>query len=214
MADRAAEEALGAGRRPAARPRGFIAALWQPLGFVAALWRPALVLGGLFGVWWFVAARGYVPRYLMPTPREVWDAFSGQWRMLAHHTAVTLYETHRLRAGRRARAGDRGGDRILPYLRQGAVPVRFASRRVRTTALDDMSLRVHRGELVTVVVTHSIAEAVYLGTRVAVMSPRPRRILRTFDVNLPPRRGYAKVMSDRRFDCLSSQIRALLASTP
>src|SRR5262249_61638884 len=80
---RAAEKALAAGRRPAARP----------LGFVVALWRPALVLGGLFGVWWFVAARGYVPRYLMPTPREVWDAFSGQWRMLAHHTAVTLYET-------------------------------------------------------------------------------------------------------------------------
>ncbi|MGN9779378.1 ABC transporter ATP-binding protein [Micromonospora sp. H33] len=61
-------------------------------------------------------------------------------------------------------------------------------------------------------VTHSIAEAVFLGTRVEVMSPRPGRIVCTFPVDLPPERDYAQVMSDERFDRLATQIRGLLGS--
>jgi NitT/TauT family transport system permease protein len=61
--------------------------------FLTALWRPTLLLAALFAVWWLVAARGYVPRYLVPTPREVWETVTDQWRMLAHHSLVTLAET-------------------------------------------------------------------------------------------------------------------------
>jgi NitT/TauT family transport system permease protein len=60
---------------------------------LAALWRPALLLAALFGVWWLVAAREYVPKYLLPAPREVWETVTDQWRMLAHHSLVTLAET-------------------------------------------------------------------------------------------------------------------------
>jgi len=59
-------------------------------------------------------------------------------------------------------------------------------------------------------VTHSIAEAVFLGTRVVVMSPRPGRIVHIFDVDLPAAREYAKVMSDPRFERLAAEIRGLL----
>jgi NitT/TauT family transport system permease protein len=61
--------------------------------FGAAVWRPLLVLAGVFGVWWFVAERDYVPSYLLPSPAEVAEVFVNDWRMLARHTAVTLYET-------------------------------------------------------------------------------------------------------------------------
>jgi len=71
--------------------------------------------------------------------------------------------------------------------------------------------RQHRPTVV--LVTHSIAEAVFLGTRVLVMSPRPGRLLRNFDVDLPTERDYAAVMSDPRFERLAGQIRELLGRT-
>jgi NitT/TauT family transport system ATP-binding protein len=61
-------------------------------------------------------------------------------------------------------------------------------------------------------VTHSIAEAVYLGTRVEVMSPRPGRLLRTLPVGLPAERDYAQVMTDPGFGALTREIRELLGS--
>jgi NitT/TauT family transport system ATP-binding protein len=61
-------------------------------------------------------------------------------------------------------------------------------------------------------VTHSIAEAVFLGTRVEVMSPRPGRLVRTLEVDLPVERVYAEVMIDPRFGALTTEIRGLLGS--
>ena len=61
-------------------------------------------------------------------------------------------------------------------------------------------------------VTHSIAEAVFLGTRVEVMSPRPGRLMRTLPVDLPRERDYAQVMTDPRFGVLTREIRELLGA--
>ncbi|WP_407562057.1 ABC transporter ATP-binding protein [Streptomyces sp. 184] len=62
-----------------------------------------------------------------------------------------------------------------------------------------------------VLVTHSISEAIYLGTRVEVMSARPGRIIETMPVDLPPEREYGKVMSAPEFETLAAHTRSLLS---
>jgi len=61
-------------------------------------------------------------------------------------------------------------------------------------------------------VTHSVAEAVYLASRVVVMSPRPGRIIEEHVVDLPARRDYAQTLESSEFHRVSSRVRELLGS--
>jgi NitT/TauT family transport system ATP-binding protein len=60
-----------------------------------------------------------------------------------------------------------------------------------------------------VFVTHSISEAVFLSTRVVVMSPRPGRIAGIVDVDLPAQRT-VETREDPRFFELVTQVREIL----
>ena len=62
-------------------------------------------------------------------------------------------------------------------------------------------------------VTHSVAEAVYLASRVVVMSPRPGRIVEQHTVDLPKRRDYATTLEDPEFHRVSARVRELLGAT-
>ena len=75
-------------------------------------------------------------------------------------------------------------------------------------ALDEMTREHMQAELLricgetsttVVFVTHSIPEAVYLSTRVVVMSPRPGRITDVIDVDLGPRRDVETREADAFF---------------
>ena len=61
-----------------------------------------------------------------------------------------------------------------------------------------------------VFVTHSIAEAVYLSTRIVVMSPRPGRIVKLIDSTLPDER-HLGLRDTPEFMALAHQVRESLA---
>lgn len=82
---------------------------------------------------------------------------------------------------------------------------------------EKMNIELHRiwREMGTtvVLVTHSVAEAVYLANRVVVMSPRPGRIVETLDVDLPAERDYADTMERPEFIKVANRVRDLLGSS-
>jgi NitT/TauT family transport system ATP-binding protein len=80
-----------------------------------------------------------------------------------------------------------------------------------------MNIELHRiwretGTTV-ILVTHSVAEAVFLANRVVVMSPRPGRILETLDVPLGNDRDYGETMENPEFVKIAARVRDLLGAT-
>jgi NitT/TauT family transport system ATP-binding protein len=61
-------------------------------------------------------------------------------------------------------------------------------------------------------VTHSIAEAVYLADRVVVMSARPGTVMEIIEVGLPAERDYAETMGREEFSAATTRIRRLLGA--
>jgi NitT/TauT family transport system ATP-binding protein len=71
-------------------------------------------------------------------------------------------------------------------------------------------LRIWEASGSTVVfVTHSISEAIFLSTRVVVMSARPGRIVGVVDIDLPQPRN-AETREEPRFAELIREVRRLL----
>jgi NitT/TauT family transport system ATP-binding protein len=87
-------------------------------------------------------------------------------------------------------------------------------------ALDEMTrermnlelLRIwDRTETTVIFVTHSIPEAVFLSTRVVVMSPRPGRITKIVPIDLPRRRDIETREMERYFELVTEVREALRA---
>jgi NitT/TauT family transport system ATP-binding protein len=86
-------------------------------------------------------------------------------------------------------------------------------------ALDEMTRERMNNELLriwrtiqgmtVIFVTHSIPEAVYLSTKVIVLSPRPGRLAETIDVDLPQPRGSETRDLDEFFHLMSRVRHAL-----
>jgi NitT/TauT family transport system ATP-binding protein len=128
-------------------------------------------------------------------------------------------------------AGLAGFERKYPYelsggMQQRAAIVRALARDPKVLLMDEpfgsldaltrerMNAELQRIWLASgktvVLITHSIDAAVFLGDRVAVMSPRPGRIVRELAVDLPRPRVPAETFGHPEHVRLAREIRALL----
>ena len=162
------------------------------------------------------------------------DAVLFDWRTVEKNIALPLEMTGWSRERRRKRVHElldlvelSGFEKHYPWQLSGGMQQRVSIARALSFspalllmdepfgALDEMTRERMNLELLqiweqtgstVIFVTHSIAEAVFLSTRVVVMSPRPGRITGILDVDLPRPRGnetrelarYAELIRDVR----------------
>ena len=165
------------------------------------------------------------------------DAVLYDWRTVAKNIALPLEMLDWDRARRSQRVGEMvelvelgGFEDHYPWQLSGGMQQRVSIARALAFdpplllmdepfgALDEMTrermnmelLRIWQESGSTIVfVTHSIAEAVFLSTRVVVMSPRPGRITGIVDIDLPQPRNMDTREQERFFE-LVTEVRELL----
>jgi NitT/TauT family transport system ATP-binding protein len=165
------------------------------------------------------------------------DSVLFDWRTVRKNVALPLELLGYDRAKRKARVDEmlrlvelQGFGDHHPWQLSGGMQMRVAIARALSFepalllmdepfgALDEMTrerlnielLEIWRRMQSTIVfVTHSISEAVFLSTRVVVMSPRPGRVAGTVDIDLPqPRTNDTR--EDPHFFELVTEVRELL----
>jgi NitT/TauT family transport system ATP-binding protein len=165
------------------------------------------------------------------------DAVLYDWRTVAKNVALPLELAGWEREKRHKRVGEmlelvelQGFGEHHPWQLSGGMQQRVSIARALSFdpalllmdepfgALDEMTrerlnaelLRIwHASGSTVVFVTHSIAEAVFLSTRVVVMSARPGRVSRVIPIDLPQPRG-AETREDPRFFELATELREAL----
>jgi len=165
------------------------------------------------------------------------DAVLYNWRTVAKNVALPLELAGWDRERRRRRVDEmldlvelRGFEDHHPWQLSGGMQQRVSIARALSFepplllmdepfgALDEMTrerlnaelLRIWEASASTIVfVTHSIPEAVFLSTRIVVMSPRPGRISKIIPVDLPQPRS-AATREEPRFFELATEVREAL----
>lgn len=165
------------------------------------------------------------------------DAVLYDWRTVAKNIALPLELARWNRSRRAAKVKEMldlvelgGFENHHPWQLSGGMQQRVSIARALSFdpalllmdepfgALDEMTrerlnmelLRIWEASGSTIVfVTHSIAEAVFLSTRVVVMSPRPGRISNVISIDLPQPRG-AATREEPRFFELVTEVREAL----
>jgi NitT/TauT family transport system ATP-binding protein len=165
------------------------------------------------------------------------DAVLYDWRTVTRNITLPLELAGWSRARRNERAWDMielveltGFENRHPWELSGGMQQRVSIARALSFepalllmdepfgALDEMTRERLNGELLQiwqetgctiVFVTHSIAEAVFLSTRVVVMSPRPGRITEIVPIDLPQPRTFETREQPRFFE-LVTQVREAL----
>jgi NitT/TauT family transport system ATP-binding protein len=153
--------------------------------------------------WRTVEANVRLPLELMGMNRTTRDARVKEMLELVELSSFTRHYPHQLSGGMQQRVAIARALALEPTLLLMDEPF---------GALDEMTRERLNAEVLNVwaktgttviFVTHSIPEAVFLSTRVVVMSPRPGRIVNVIDIDLPQPRNDQTRETERYFELVT-----------
>lgn len=163
--------------------------------------------------WRTVEANVRLPLEVTGYPRDKREALVRDKLELVELTGFSSHYPHQLSGGMQQRVAIARALALQPSLLLMDEPF---------GALDEMTRERLNAELLdiwsetgttVVFVTHSIPEAVFLSTRVVVMSPRPGRISETIEIDLPHPRDERTREQDRYYE-LVTEVREALRGRP
>ena len=105
---------------------------------------------------------------------------------------------YQLSGGMQQRAGLARALAVNPSLLLMDEPFGSLDAQTRETLQEELSKILERERKTMLFVTHSIDEAIYLGDRILLMTPRPGRIREILSVEIPRPRDLSRVRSDPR----------------
>ena len=163
--------------------------------------------------WRTVEANVRLPLEVIKYPKGQRDALVNEKLALVELTGFENHYPHQLSGGMQQRVAIARSLALQPSLLLMDEPF---------GALDEMTREHLNSELLdiwseigttVIFVTHSIPEAVFLSSRVVVMSPRPGRIAEIIDIDLPYPRDESTREEDRYYE-LVTEVREALRGRP
>jgi NitT/TauT family transport system ATP-binding protein len=153
--------------------------------------------------WRTVEANVRLPPELMGVDKAERDARVKRMLELVELGGFMRHYPHQLSGGRQQRVAIARALALEPTLLLMDEPFGALDEMTRER-LNAEVLDIYEKTGTTVIfVTHSIPEAVFLSTRVVVMSPRPGRITNVIDIDLPQPRNDATRETDRYFELVT-----------
>jgi NitT/TauT family transport system ATP-binding protein len=161
--------------------------------------------------WRTVEENVRLPLELFGKDKETQAARTAEMLELVDLTAFARYRPYELSGGMQQRVAIARALAFSPLLLLMDEPFGALDEMTRERMNSEVLSIWQRTGITVVFVTHSIPEAVFLSTRVVVMSARPGRITRLVEVDLPQPRGLATRESTRYFDLITEVREALRA---
>jgi len=160
--------------------------------------------------WRTVLANVMLPLQIQGRPREACEAVAREQLARVGLTGFERKYPWQLSGGMQQRVSIARALGFEPRLLMMDEPFGALDEITRDRLNEQLQQLWQREKRTVVFVTHSIAEAVYLATRIVVMTPRPGRILKVLQSPLPEQRQLS-MRDSPEFIALAHEVREALA---